>query len=377
MKILHLLDSVGRGGAEAQALDVCRNAQRFGMDISLVSAGGGVMENDFRESGAEYIALKRKLPVDIYFASQLRKIIKERQIEIVHGYQAVDGLHLYLATRGLKNVRRVLSFQGFIADRKNRITSRFLIPRMDACVVVSRGMQHWLEQTDGLDTSRGFHLIYNGADPERLKSTGRSLRNELGLSRDALLIGMVGNFYRDPRKDQLTVCRALPAVLARFENAHCVFAGRIEDVAEAKMADCVNFCTANGIDDRVHFLGERGDVPDILAALDIFVFSSLHEGLPVAVSEAMLAGVPLIVSDIEPLREAVGGGEVGEIFETGNWEDLSAKMTNLLEDASRRESLSGRARAYAVEHFSIDAHLRGLKKLYESLISDPDRSTPG
>ena len=367
MKILHLLDSVNRGGAEAQALDVCRNAARFGMEMTLVSAGGGVLENDFRASGAEYIPLKRKLPIDVYFASQLRRIIKERHVEIVHGYQAVDGLHLYLATRGLKDVRRVLSFQGFIADRKNRVTSKFLIPRMDANIVVSRGMQRWLEETDGLDTSRNFRLIYNGADPERLRPTGRSLREELGLANDSLLVGMVGNFYRDPRKDQMTVCRALPSVFARLGNAHCLFAGRIEEGAEDKMADCLNFCIEHGIADRVHFLGGRSDVPDILAALDVFVFSSLHEGLPVAVSEAMLAGMPMIVSDIEPLLEATSNGEFADVFPVGDDVALSNTLSSLLADPDKRRDLADRAKAFALDNFSIDSHMRELVKLYRSL----------
>jgi glycosyltransferase involved in cell wall biosynthesis len=367
MKVLHFLDSLDRGGAEAQALDVCRNASRFGLEMTLVSAAGGVLESEFRDSGVEYIRLDRKLPLDIYLASQLRKIIKERSIEIVHGYQAVDGLHLYLATRGLKNVRRVLSFQGFIQDRKNRITSKFLIPRMDANIAVSKGMLAWLKDVDKLDTSRNFHVIYNGADPERVKPTGRSLRDELQLPADSLLMGMVGNFYRDPRKDQLSVCRALPEVFAEFKNAHCIFAGRVEPGAEDKMADCLNVCIENGIADRVHFLGGRSDVPDILAELDVFIFSSLHEGLPVAVSEAMLAGVPMIVSDIEPLLEATNNGEFAEVFHVGDVDELAEKLRVFLGDRSRRIALSDRAKTFALENFSIDAHLRQLSKLYGSL----------
>jgi glycosyltransferase involved in cell wall biosynthesis len=367
MKVLHFLDSLDRGGAEAQALDVCRNASRFGLEMTLVGAAGGTLESDFRSSGADYVRLDRKLPVDIYLASQLRRIIKEKNIEIVHGYQAVDGLHLYLATRGLKNVRRVLSFQGFIQDRKNRITSKFLIPRMDANIAVSRGMLAWLTDVDKLDTARNFHVIYNGADPERVKPTGKSVRDELQLPADSRLVGMVGNFYRDPRKDQLTVCRALPQVFAEFENAHCVFAGRVEPGAEDKMADCLNVCIKNGIADRVHFLGGRSDVPDILAALDVFVFSSLHEGLPVAVSEAMLAGVPMIVSDIEPLLEATNRGEVAEVFHVGDVDELAGKLRSLLADPSIRSDLSTRAKVYALDNFSIDAHLRELVKLYRSL----------
>ena len=366
MKVLHLLDSVNRGGAEAQALDVCRNAERFGLEMTLVTANGGTLENEFKESGADYIRLNRKLPIDLSYAKQLRKIIKEHEIEIVHGYQAVDGLHLYLATRGLKSVKRVLSFQGFIADRRNRLVSKFLIPRMDANIAVSRSMQNWLRDVDGLNTDRNFSVIYNGADPERVKPTDNSFRYEMNFPPDALLIGMIGNFYRDPRKDQLTVCRALPAVFAEFKNAHCVFAGRIEDGAEGKMADCLNVCIENGIADRVHFLGGRSDVPDILAALDVFVFSSLHEGLPVAVSEAMLADVPMIVSDIGPLLEATGDGEFAEVFRVGKEDELAEKLRHLLHDSAARDDLRQRAKQFALENFSIDAHMRELVALYKS-----------
>ncbi len=154
---------------------------------------------------------------------------------------------------------------------------------------------------------------------------------------------MVGNFYRDPRKDQFTLCKALPQVFAEFPNANCVFAGGIENGAEDKMADCLNFCIENKIIEKVHFLGARSDVPDILSELDIFVFSSLHEGLPVAISEAMLAGVPLIVSDIEPLLEATANGAYGEVFPVKNAEALSEKILKLLRDDRSAQKFGGKS----------------------------------
>ena len=368
MRVLYILDSVNRGGAEMQALDVCRNAGRFDIDATVVTFGGGALETDFRESGVEFTRLDRKLPVDIYLASQLRKIIRERRVQIAHGYQAVDGLHMYLATRGLNGVKRVLSFQGFIADRRNRVASKFLIPRMDANVVASRGLQKWLSDVDKLNTQTNFTLIYNGADPARLKPAGRSLKHELGLRADARLVGMIAGFYRDPRKDQLTVCKSLPAVFESLPETHCVFAGGIENGAEDKFADCINFCVQEGITDRVHFLGARADVPDILSELDIFVFSSLQEGLPVAVSEAMLARVPMIVSDIEPLLEATADGAYAEVFPVGDERVLSEKMIGLLTDNNRRAALARSAETFAGENFSIDSHMRELTRLYGRLI---------
>src|SRR5688572_6928090 len=113
MRVLQYLDSLSRGGAEMQALDVCRNGASVGLEITAVAAGGGALEDEFADSGVEYIRLQRKMPVDLYLATQIRKIVKERSIQIVHGYQAVDGVHLYMAAHGLKGVKRVLSFQGF------------------------------------------------------------------------------------------------------------------------------------------------------------------------------------------------------------------------------------------------------------------------
>jgi glycosyltransferase involved in cell wall biosynthesis len=367
IRVLHFLDSLSRGGAEMQALDVCRNAANAGLQMTVVAGGGGALEGGFRESGAEFFRFDRRYPVDLHLASQIRRVIREREIGIVHGYQAVDGLHLYLATRGIRDVRKVLSFQGFIQDKKNRLASRFLIPRMDANIAVSRGLQKWLADKDGLDTGN-FRIIYNGADPARLTPTGRSLKKELNLSENTLLIGMIGAFYRDPRKDQFTVCRALPKVFEDIENVHCVFAGGVEHGAERKFEKCVDFCVENSISDRVHFLGARSDVADILTELDVFVFSSLHEGLPVAVSEAMLAGVPMIVSDIEPLLEATRNGEFAEVFPVGDHQALSDKLVKLLRNQSLRAELADRTQRFAFENFSINAHLRDLRQLYENLI---------
>jgi L-malate glycosyltransferase len=370
MKILHFLDTIGRGGAEMQALDVCRNAAKYGLEMTLVCAGGGALEDEFRATGVDFIKLERRLPVDPSLTRQLRKIVKERDIDIVHGYQAVDGLHLYFATRRITGLKTVLSFQGFIQDTKNRLASKYLIPRMDANIVVSRGLRRWLAEESGLDTSRNFTVIYNGADPKRVKPSGKSLKSELGIAENSPLIGMIGSFYKDPRKDQFTLCKALPEVFAQVENAHCIFAGRTEPGAEEKYERCVSFCKENGIDTRVHFLGMRADVPDILAALDVFVFSSLHEGLPVAVSEAMLAGVPMIVSDIEPLLEATHNGEFAEVFPVKNVEVLAEKIVALLKDKNIRDDLAARALKHAEANFSIDAHMREVKKLYESLFPD-------
>ncbi len=365
MKVLHFLDSVNRGGAETIALDICRNAKNAGIDLTFITTKGGTLEKDFQNSGAEFIKLNRKLPIDPILINNLRKIIKEKKIEVVQGYQAVEGLHLYLATIGLKNVKRVLSFQGgLVPDWKNKQTINFLIPRMNANIVVSEGLKKWHAKIDGFDTTKNFFVVYNCVDAKRVETGKAILNKELNLPDNALVLGMIGNFYQAKRKDQITICQALPKIFAQIPNAFCIFAGAIEKGAAAKFKECVDFCQANNIADKVFFLGGRTDIPDVLASLDLFVFSSFNEGLPIAAVESMFAKVPLIVSNIEPLLEVTQNGKYGEVFTLQNSAELAEKVIKLLENKELREQISEQSYEFAKENFSIEAHLRELKKIY-------------
>ncbi|MFN2453430.1 MAG: glycosyltransferase family 4 protein [Pyrinomonadaceae bacterium] len=366
MKVLHILDTLSRGGIAMLELDVCRNAAANNLDLTFVATGGGDLENDFRASGVEFIRLHRRYPVDLKIVAALRKIIRAREIEVVHAHQAVEALHAYFATRGT-NVKCVLSFHGCTFDARNRLALKFLIPRMAANVAVSRGYLARLETTERLDTSRNFRVIHNGVDTKRLQRTKRNLRGELGLSDGVLLLGMVGNFYPGVRKDQLTICRALPRLFAAAPHAHFVFVGGRSEIAPELYDDCVNYCREQGIDGRVHFMGKRADVADVLSSLDVFVFSSLEDTFGIAVVEAMAMGLPTIASDIPPLMEVIGDGEYALNFRTQDAEDLARKLTPLLANSTARAQLGAKAEAWALQQFGINAYISRLTELYEEL----------
>jgi glycosyltransferase involved in cell wall biosynthesis len=346
------------------------------LDLTFVATGGGDLEQQFAESGVDYVRLQRKLPVDLQLVLKLRRIIKDRGVQVVHAQQAVEAIHLWLATRGT-SVKCVLSLQNYILDKKNRVATTLIVPRMHALVPVSMGMRSWFQNHEGFTITDKYHVVYNAVDSKRLGPTrlpdAPTLREELGLDDKHFLLGMVGNFYPDARKDQWTVCRALPQVMTRFADAHFVFVGAVHGGAHSYHKRCVDYCREHGIAERVHFVGKRSDIPDLLRELDLFVFSSLQEGLPVAVIEALLLAVPTIVSDIPPLLEVVGAdtveGPCAEIFQTGDPQDLTMKLTHLLENPEERRVLGDRAQRRASARFGIEGHLRSLSKLYKSLLS--------
>jgi len=128
----------------------------------------------------------------------------------------------------------------------------------------------------------------------------------------------------------------------------------------------------NGMDERVHFLGSRDDIPAILASLDLFVFSSLHEGgsPPIAVIEAMLKRVPVIISDIAPHIEYSSKADVSVLFKTGDETDLAVKVNSMLSDRDRMSRSAERAYTYANENFTAVARLERFRKLYERLLAE-------
>jgi glycosyltransferase involved in cell wall biosynthesis len=138
--------------------------------------------------------------------------------------------------------------------------------------------------------------------------------------------------------------------------------------AEEKYAKCVKIVEQNNLQTRVHFLGQRDDLAKVVNSLDVYVFSSLHEGLPIALMEAMLARKACILSDIPPHLEVSRNGEFADVFETRNAAELAGKLVKIARNDEFRNDLASRAQHFARSAFSIEAHLEKLKKLYESIV---------
>jgi glycosyltransferase involved in cell wall biosynthesis len=364
MKILHILDSLNRGGAEVLALDVCKNASKNGLDLTFVATGEGILFDDFQNSGVNFHYFKRRFPIDLNVVRNLRKLIKSEQIQLIHAHQAVEGMHAYFASLGTKT-KIILSHHGFISDRKNLFSLKFLLKKVSANIVVSQALLNWYESETKLKFPNNTIVIHNGVDQKRLKWNGENLKTELGLSLETKLFGMVGNFYLAPRKDQLTVCQALKIVFAKEETLHFVFVGGFTKDAEAKFLECRQFCENNNLLDRIHFLGVRTDIPKILNSLDCFVLSSFHEGLPISVLEAMLCNLPCVLSDILPNLEVSNNGKFAKIFETQNANNLAEVILNLLKHRGLRDTSTIK---FAENNYSIEAHISKLKSIYGNYI---------
>ncbi|HEX6230669.1 MAG TPA: glycosyltransferase family 4 protein, partial [Actinomycetota bacterium] len=221
-----------------------------------------------------------------------------------------------------------------------------------------------------IDTDR-VTVIERGRDPERLgePSTERRARARrgLGLGPDAAVLVTVGR--QEYQKGQWHLLEAMPQVLAAFPNAQLLVAGRTGN-ASARLGQTMRRTCPNG---RVTFLGHRDDVPEILAAADLFVFPSLYEGLGGALIEAMALGLPIVASDLPAIREVVEAGRNAVLVPPGSSADLAAAIGALLADEARRTSMGPRSRWIFEERFTLERSATRMVQLFERVAAEGRR----
>jgi glycosyltransferase involved in cell wall biosynthesis len=175
------------------------------------------------------------------------------------------------------------------------------------------------------------------------------------------LLLAVGNLY--PVKGHIHLLEALALLTARYPTAHLAIAGRgaLEPALRAR-------ATELGIARRVHLLGLRSDVPDLLAAADVYVLPSLSEGLPLSLLEAMFAGCPIVASPVGEVPDALAAGEAGLLVEPGDATGLAAAIGRLLDDPSLARLLGARAGLRAAARYGVSEMITRYTALYRQLL---------
>jgi len=202
-------------------------------------------------------------------------------------------------------------------------------------------------------------VIHNGMEPTLyINADGSKVRSELGLKEDEILITMVARFV--PQKDHNTLLQALSLLPGGEFKAALVGGGERETFFRKKAGEL-------GLRDKVIFLGERRDVPQILAASDIFVLSSNWEGLPRSIIEAMMAGLPVVATRVGGVPELVEDGVTGFLVPPRDPDALAAALQKLLNDPELRRRMGEAGREKALKEFTLDRMLRETERVYNGI----------
>ena len=238
--------------------------------------------------------------------------------------------------------------------------------RMDALV----GNSHAVVQDlldEGAPPER-VRLLHNGID-NALYATGqarfarrRAVRTVLKVPEDRVVLTCVANLY--PYKGHADLLDALALLGSGFTaRTTCLFVGRDAGARASIEMQAERL----GLSASVCFLGERGDIPDLLAASDIGVLASYEEGFSNAVIEGMAASLPMVVTDVGGNAEAVIDGECGYVIPPHDPTALAKALENLICDSGRRQNMGEAARRRVAESFSLDACVAAYEALYVEL----------
>jgi glycosyltransferase involved in cell wall biosynthesis len=216
-----------------------------------------------------------------------------------------------------------------------------------------------------------IRTVLNGIDLRRFAGVdGRLARAQLGFAPDDVLIGGVGRLHVFKGFEYLI--RALPPVFADFPRARLILCGT--GPLESRLRD---ECEHAGIADRVHFLGFREDIPQVMAALDVFVQPSLREGLSIALIEAAAASLPSVACTIVGNAEIVRHGQTGILVPPADPAALGTALRSLLEDPEAAREMGRAARRHAEVRFSVERMVTEYLVAYDSLMTAKAGRKPG
>jgi len=296
--------------------------------------------------------------------TDLVSLARRRKARIlhVHGYSAADFGRLAARIAGAKLVLhehfadpRMPAYQA-LADRALRSLA-------DGAIAVSHSTREFLVRERYVPEER-VRLIWNGAPLDEFAPVSRErslrVRRDLGLPEDAPLFGTVGRL--NAQKGHRFLIDAAALVLTRRPEARVLVAGDGD-----LMDDLRAQAAALGVSDRVVFTGHRTDVPDLLGALDVFCLSSLYEGTPLALFEAMAAGKAIVSTAVDGCREVLEDGATALLVPPSDAPALASAIERLLADAALRRGLADRALA-ASRRYDVSACVDQMQAFYDDLL---------
>ncbi len=361
--ICHVITSLGIGGLERVVLDLVGAQRKAGhrVYVAVLNEGEGPLREAFEAAADELFAVpKRPSGVDPSLVGRLARALRARGVRVVHTHN--NSPLIYGAPAGkLAGAVVVHSKHGeHLATGRELWLRRLAATAADAYVAVSPTTANVAREHRECPEAK-LTVIANGTDLSRFPASAEAAaaaRASLGLGPGARLIGTVGRVV--PEKNHELLLRAMGPLLGPETKLVVVGDGPLRAGLEAQRAKL-----AGG--EHVVLPGMRRDVPDLLAALDVFVLSSATEGLPVVLLEAMASRLPVVSTAVGGIPDVVHAG-TGVLVPPHDETALREAVAALLAEPSRARALGDRARAEALETMSVDRMAQAYGALYERVL---------
>lgn len=363
MKILHIINSLGCGGAESLLSDLCHTQNVQGLDITIAT----LMDTDsiFKEKvvrkGIKYIPLSKQGSIyNPVFIFKIKKLIKDYDLIHVHLFPAQYWVAL---AKLFANAKQPIVTTEHSTNNRRREHNIFKY--IDAFVyklynkIICCSDKAYETFVQHFTSIKNVISIPNGINLERFKSAkAQSKRQLFDLPDSSFIITMVARFQ--PPKRQDTLVKALKYLP---DNCCIVFAGNKQDDPNVELVK--NLINELKLENRVRLLGVRGDIPDVLKSSDIIVLASDYEGLSLSSIEGMAVKKPFIATNVNGLSEVVSGA--GLLYEKDDSQMLAEKILSLMQNDVYYNEISENCFMRA-SRYDINNMEQSYLKVYKELL---------
>lgn len=382
VRIVHVVTRMNVGGAARHLITLLPLLRERGFEPVLVHGMADPQEGELLPDDERVIRLPTlRRPVDPFAdlraLRELRRIVDRLRPHVVHTHMAKAGALGRVAAHRARVPAIVHTFhghvlEGYFSKRMNSIllrAERYLADRSDALIAVSSTVRDDLLRL-GIGDQARWRVIAYGVDLEPLlvsEIDSAEARRSLGVPAGVPVVGIVGRLV--PIKNHALFFEAARAVLERHADAVFVVAG------DGELRASLESDAASALGDRVRFTGWVRSLPELYAALDVVVLTSLNEGTPFSLVEAAAAGVPAVATNVGGVSDVVADGETGFLVPSGGARALAAAISRLLGDRSLSRRMGEAARRWAATAFSPEVMADRVAEVYLEILAAKERAT--
>jgi glycosyltransferase involved in cell wall biosynthesis len=363
--ILHCIDTTGPGGAETIFVELATRLPTDCYQSFSTIRGKGWVYDELVRRGQTPTLLDARGSFNWRYLRGLCRLISQNQIDVIQSH--LLGSNVYSAMAGLITKTPVIAtFHGSIdisdQERLSKTKFRLINAAASRIIAVSDDLRRDIEARTLLDPQK-LSVVPNGIDVslfDRPRTT--RIRQQFGWSDRDLLVGCLGNVR--PAKGY----EHLLQVAARTKSLSLPFRYIIAGQASGALYESLlEMRSRLGLDDHVIFLGFVDDPAEFLSNVDIFLSTSVTEGLPVAAIQAMASGLPLVATRCGGYEELISHRKNGLLADVGDHKVICELLTLLANNPEMRRLISGSAREKVSQGYSLNQMLNRYEAIYQDL----------
>lgn len=366
--ILHTIDTTGPGGAETVFIDLATRLPKDKYRSVVVIRGKGWVYEELGRRGVVPILLDSKGSFNLRYLWQLREIIKSEGVDLIQAH--LLGTSVYCSLVGLMTGKPVIStFHGSVDVGENERLKGLKFAAINA------GASHVVAVTDSLLDDimnrtplreKKASVIYNGIDTSAfIRTRSSTLRLKYGWSEDEIIIGSLGNIR--PAKGYDILLQAAALLESSSRSYRFVIAGQ----GKGKLYENLLALRKElDLEEKVQFLGFIDDAADFLANIDIFLSSSISEGLPLSAIQAMVAALPMVATRCGGYEGLITDGKNGVLTEVGSPGAIAEAIEMVASDPELQSKLAQNAKSYAIETYDLQVMLSAYTRVYDRFLEE-------